>query len=219
VIKDLTRGIVRENPIFVTLIGLCPSLAITTHVVNALGLGFAVIVVMVLSSVTAALLGESVPTRLRTPVSIAMIAVFVTVVDLIMRSYLSELSERLGMFVPLIVVNCLILARAESFARRTTPGRAALDALGMGVGFTLALVLIALIREVLGAGTITLFPIGSFSGVLRAGGLADEPVRVIGLSAGALFVVGYLKAFANWIGSRGRGVNPRAYRGVREEDV
>lgn len=217
--KDLTRGILRENPIFVTLIGLCPSLAITTHVVNAVGLGSAVIVVTVLSSVTAALLGDSVPTKLRVPIFIAVIAVFVTVVDLVMRSYLPGLSERLGIFVPLIVVNCLILARADAFARKTTAGRAALDALGMGVGFTLALVLIALIREVLGAGTITLFPVGSFAGVVRIGGFADEPIRVVGLSAGALFVVGYLKALVNWLGLRSRGEDPGANRGIREEDL
>ncbi len=217
--KDLTRGIVRENPILVTLIGLCPSLAITTHVVNAVGLGSAVIVVMVLSSLTAALLGDSVPTKVRAPILIAVIAVFVTVVDLIMRSYLPGLSERLGIFVPLIVVYCLVLARADAFARKTTAGRAALDALGMGVGLTLALVLIALIREVLGAGTITLFPVGSFSGVVRVGRFADEPVRVMGLSAGALLVVGYLKAFENWLGLRRRGEDPREQRGIREEDL
>jgi electron transport complex protein RnfE len=217
--KDLTRGILRENPIFVTLIGLCPSLAITTHVVNAVGLGAAVIVVMVLSSLTAALIGDSIPPKFRGPIFIAVIAVFVTLVDLIMRSYLPVLSDRLGIFVPLIVVNCLILARADAFARKTSAGRATLDALGMGVGFTLALVLIALIREILGAGTITLFPVGSFSGVVRAGRLADEPIRVIGLSAGALFVVGYLKALVNWVGIRRRGEDSRAHRGVREEDL
>lgn len=217
--KDLTRGILRENPIFVTLIGLCPSLAITTHVVNAIGLGSAVIVVMVFSSLTAALLGDSVPTKLRTPVFIAVIAVFVTVVDLTMRSSLPGLSERLGIFVPLIVVNCLVLARADAFARTVSAGRAALDALGMGVGFTFALVLIALIRELFGVGTITLFPVGSFSGVVRVGRLADEPIGVIGLSAGALFVVGYLKAFVTWLGFRRRGENPRVERGIREEDL
>jgi len=218
VLRDLTRGIVRENPVFVMLLGLCPSLAITTHVVNAIGLSVAVIVVMVLTNLTVSLVGGRVPVAARTPVYLAVVAAFVTVVDLTMSAYLGELSARLGIYVPLIVVNCLVLARAEAFARSVSPGRAVLDALGTGVGFGLALTLIALIREVLGAGTITVFPIGAFDGIVVVPGLADEPVAVIGLSAGALLVVGYLKAFGNWVATRRRGGDV-AVRGVREEDL
>ena len=218
-LRDLTRGIVRENPVFVMLLGLCPSLAITTHVVNALGLSAGVIVVMVLTNLTVALAGGRVPTAARAPVYLAVVAVFVTVVDLIMRAYLTELSTRLGIYVPLIVVNCLVLGRAEAFARTASPGRAALDALGMGVGFGLALTLIALVREVLGAGTITVFPVGAFDGVVVVPGLVDQPVAVIGLSSGALLVVGYLKAFGSWLAIRKRGGDEGTVRGVREEDL
>lgn len=218
-LKDLTRGVFRENPVFVTLLGLCPSLAITTHVVNALGLGTAVILVMIASSLSAVLLGDLVPANYRAPLFLAIIAVFVTVVDLVMRAYLPGLSERLGVFVPLIAVNCLILARADAFSRSAAPGRAVLDALGMGVGFTLALSLVALVREVFGAGTITLFPLGSFSGVATIPGLSERPVGVIGLSAGALLVMGYLKAFLNWMGTRRGGGPDRPAHGIAEEDL
>ncbi|MFW5784438.1 MAG: electron transport complex subunit RsxE, partial [Spirochaetota bacterium] len=163
-IRDLTRGIVRENPVFVALLGLCPSLAITTHLVHAIGLGAAVVFVLVSSGLTVSLLRRFVPRRGRIPVFVAVIAVYVTVVDVLMGHYLPGLSERLGIFVPLIVVNCLILGRVDAFASRTGPGRAVLDALGSGIGFLLSLSLIASIREVLGAGTLTVFPAGEFGG-------------------------------------------------------
>jgi electron transport complex protein RnfE len=219
VLNDFTRGVFRENPVFVTLVGLCPSLAITTHVVNALGLGAAVVVVMVLSSLTVALIGDRVPAGVRTPAYLAVIAIHVTIVDLIMSAYLPELSARLGFFVPLIVVNCLILGRADAFAREVVPGRAVLDALGMGIGFVLSLTLIAVIRETLGSGTITVFPFGSFDGVVAIPGLVDRPVAVIGLATGAFFVVGYLKAIGNWISARRAGTPPVSTRGIREEDL
>ena len=201
-IQDLTRGIVRENPVFVALLGLCPSLAITTHLVHAIGLGAAVVFVLVSSGLTVSLLRRFVPRRGRIPVFVAVIAVYVTVVDVLMGHYLPGLSERLGIFVPLIVVNCLILGRVDAFASRTTPGRAVLDALGSGIGFLLSLSLIASIREVLGAGTLTAFPAGEFSGVLRVPGLAEQPVSVIGMAAGALLVFGYLLALVAWVGAR-----------------
>ena len=201
-IQDLTRGIVRENPVFVALLGLCPSLAITTHLVHAIGLGAAVVFVLVSSGLTVSLLRRFVPRRGRIPVFVAVIAVYVTVVDVLMGHYLPGLSERLGIFVPLIVVNCLILGRVDAFASRTTPGRAVLDALGSGIGFLLSLSLIASIREVLGAGTLTVFPAGEFSGVLRVPGLAEQPVSVIGMAAGALLVFGYLLALVAWVGAR-----------------
>lgn len=218
-VRDFTRGIVRENPIFVMLLGLCPSLAITTHLVNAIGLGVAVIIVLIATNLAVSLAREIVPRNVRIPIYLAAIAVFVTVVDVVMGAYLPHLSERLGVFVPLIVVNCVILGRAEAFAERHNPGRAVLDALGMGIGFTLGLMLIALIREVLGAGTITLFPIGTFGGVIRVPGLAESPARVMASAAGALFVVGYGKALFVWIRNARRGGDPGPVRGVREEEL
>lgn len=201
-IRDVTRGIVRENPIFVALLGLCPSLAITTHLVNAIGLGVAVALVLIASGLTVSLIRTLVPRRGRIPIFVAVIAVYVTVVDVLMGHYLPGLSDRLGIFVPLIVVNCLILGRVDTFASRTTPGRAVLDALGSGIGFLLSLSLIAALREILGAGTLTLFPVGAFDGVLRVPGLAEQPVSVVGMSAGALLVVGYLLALLAWAGQR-----------------
>ena len=188
------RGVIRENPVFVTLLGLCPALAITTHVVNAVGLGTAVLVVLVASNLTVSLIRAVIPSRIQYPVFLAVIAVHVTVVDLSMQAYLPALSARLGIFVPLIVVNCAVLARADVFARHAPPARAILDGLGVGIGFILALALIAVVREVLGTGTITLFPMGAFDGVVRISGLADSPAGVLALAPGALLVMGYLYA-------------------------
>lgn len=218
-VRDLTRGLVRENPIFVTMLGLCPSLAITTHLVNALGLGLGLMIVLIATTLTVSVLRSAIPVVWRTPVYLAVTAVFVTAVDVLARAYLPALRDRLGIFVPLLAVNCIIVGRAHAFARRVTPARAALDALGMGIGFTVALSLIALIREVLGLGTITLFPLGSFSGVVRVPGLSDAPVRVVGLAAGALLVVGYLKALFTWIELRRAGPATEDERGLREEEL
>ncbi len=201
-LRDLTRGLVRENAVFVTLIGLCPALAVTTHVVNALGLGTALLVVLVASNVSVSLLRTIVAPRLHYPAFLGGAALFVTVVDLAMQAYVPELSARLGIFVPLIVVNCAILARADVFARQVVPVRAMLDGLGFGVGFLLSLTLIALVREILGSGTITLFAMGDFDGVLVIPRMSEHPVQVMVLAPGALLTVGYLCALFS--GSRGR---------------
>ena len=215
-LRDFTRGVIRENPVFITLIGLCPALAITTHVVNAVGLGAALLVVLVASNLTVSLIRVVIPARIQYPVFLAVIAVYVTIVDYSMQAYLPELSARLGIFVPLIAVNCALLARADVFARHAPPGRAVLDGLGIGIGFILALSLIAFVREVLGAGTITLFPIGTFDGVVRISGLAEGPVGVLVLAPGALFVMGYLSAlFGPGMTFRGRrkaAGSPEAHR-------
>lgn len=213
-LRDLTRGVFRENPIFVALLGLCPSLAVTTHVSNGIGLGAAVIVVLVLTSLTVSLLRDVIPLAHRVPAYLAIIAVFVTLVDVFMSSAMAELREALGVFVPLIVVNCLIMGRAEAFARRMAPGRSVLDALGMGVGFLVGLTLISLVREALGSGTITLFAVGGFDGVVELPWLSEQPVRVIGYATGALLVVGYLRALFVWVGSL-RGDRPPAPAAVR----
>lgn len=198
----LTRGIYRENPIFALALGLCPALAVTTQVVNAIGMGVGVIFVLLCSNVLVSLLRNFIPSNVRIPAYIVIIASFVTIVDLVMQAYAPELSANLGVFVQLIVVNCVILGRAEAFASRNSVGASALDAIGMGIGFTLSLTAIALVREVLGAGTITLFAVGSFDGVIRIPGISESPARIISLPAGALLVVGYLKAFLNWVDQR-----------------
>lgn len=203
-LKEFTKGIIKENPIFIILLGLCPALAVSTQVVNALGMGAGVIFVLLGSNIFVSLLKDFIPEKIRIPAYIVIIASFVTIVDLVMQAYAPALSRNLGVFVQLIVVNCVILGRAEAFANKNTLSRSILDGLGMGVGFTLGLLLISLIREVLGAGTITIFPMGGFDGVIRIPGLYSAPVRVIGLATGALLVMGYLKALFNWFEQRGK---------------
>ena len=201
-LSEFTKGILKENPIFIILLGLCPTLAVSTQVVNALGMGAGVIFVLLGSNIFVSLLKNFIPEKIRIPSYIVIIASFVTIVEMVMQAFIPGLYTNLGVFVPLIVVNCVILGRAEAFAKVNSVSRSIFDALGMGIGFTLALTLIALIREVVGAGTITLFPMGSFDGVVRIPGLSASPIRVIGLAAGALLVMGYLKGLFNWFGSR-----------------
>jgi electron transport complex protein RnfE len=177
---------------------LCPTLAVSTQVVNALGMGAGVIFVLLGSEVFISLLKDFIPDRIRIPSFIVIIASFVTVVDLVMQAYAPSLSRNLGVFVQLIVVNCIILGRAEAFASKQKLGPSLLDSLGMGVGFTLGLLLISTIREILGSGTITLFAVGAFDGVVRIPGLSSQPARVLALAPGALLVIGFLKAFFNW---------------------
>ena len=160
------------------------------------------IFVLVGSNIMVSLLKNFIPDEIHIPAYIVIIATFVTLVDLLMQAYAPALSKSLGVFVQLIVVNCIILGRAEAFASKNNVKDSITDALSMGLGFFFGLTMIALIREVLGAGTITLFPMGSFDGVIEIPGLAAAPVRIISLSAGALFVVGYLKAMFNWLSTK-----------------
>ncbi len=202
--KELTKGIYRENPIFVLVLGLCPSLAVTTQVVNGIGMGVGTMFVLICSNIMISLLKNVIPNEIHIPAYIVVIASFVTILDLLMQAYVPALSASLGVFVQLIVVNCIILGRAEAYASSHGVWDSIKDAIGMGIGFTLSLVLIALIRESLGAGTITLFPIESlgFSGEISIPGLVDAPARVMTLSAGALLVMGYLKAAINRVNER-----------------
>ncbi len=201
-IKEFTKGLFKENPIFVIVLGLCPALGVSTKVVNALGMGAGVIFVLLGSNIFVSLLKDFIPDKVRIPSYIVIIASFVTVVQMVMEAFTPALYNSLGVFVPLIVVNCIILGRAEAFANKNNVRDSIMDALGMGAGFTLGLLLISLIREVLGSGTITLFPMGGFSGVITIPVLSDNPIRVFGLAAGALLVIGFLKAFFNWMGER-----------------
>jgi Na+-translocating ferredoxin:NAD+ oxidoreductase subunit E len=198
-VEEFTKGIIKENPILVILLGLCPALAVSTQVVNALGMGAGVIFVLLGSNFFVSVLKDFIPQKVRIPSYIVIIASFVTIVDLTMQAFAPSLSDSLGVFVQLIVVNCVILGRAEAFANKNTLSRSILDALGMGIGFTLGLFIISFIREVFGAGTITLFAIGNFDGVIEIPLIYQAPARVIALSTGALLVVGYLVAFFNWM--------------------
>lgn len=197
-LQEFTKGIFKENPIFIIVLGLCPVLGVSTRVINAIGMSAGVLFVLLGSNIFVSLLKDFIPDKVRIPSYIVIIASFVTVVQMVMEAFAPDLYKSLGVYVPLIVVNCIILGRAEAFANKNTIQNSILDALGMGIGFALALLLISFIREVLGAGTITLFAIGNFSGVIRIPVLADAPIRVFGLAAGALLVIGFLKAFFTW---------------------
>jgi Na+-translocating ferredoxin:NAD+ oxidoreductase subunit E len=203
-LKEFTKGLIKENPVFIIVLGLCPALGVSTKVVNSIGMGAGVIFVLLGSNIFVSLLKNFIPEKVRIPAYIVIIASFVTIVEMVMEAFIPALYDSLGVFVPLIVVNCVILGRAEAFANKNTIKASIFDAFGMGIGFTLALVIIALVREVFGLGTITLFPIGSFSGVIEIPGLVDAPVRIFGLAAGALLVMGFLKALFNWLEDRRR---------------
>ncbi|MEA2103952.1 MAG: electron transport complex subunit E [Candidatus Cloacimonadota bacterium] len=185
---ELTKGIIKENPVFVMALGLCPALAVSTSVENAIGMGGAATFVLICSNIIISLIKNIVPDKVRIPSFILVIAAFVTVIDMTMHAYLPPLHKSLGIFIPLIVVNCVILGRAEAFACKNNVGRSVLDGLGMGLGFTLALVVIAIIRELLGAGTIYNIPIMPAS---------YKPMIVAILPPGAFITIGLLMGLLN----------------------
>jgi electron transport complex, rnfABCDGE type, E subunit len=152
--KNLTRGIVRENPTFVMLLGMCPTLGVTTSASNGLGMGLATLFVLMLSNLAISSVKSLIPDMVRIPCYIVIIASFVTVVDLLMSAYLPGLHAKLGIFIPLIVVNCIILGRAEAFASKNNLLQSLLDAVGMGLGFTLGLTSLGIVREILGSGSL-----------------------------------------------------------------
>lgn len=152
--ENLTRGIFKENPTFVMLLGMCPTLGVTTSATNGLGMGLATLFVLILSNCAIAAVKNVIPDKVRIPCFIVIAATFVTVVDLSMAAYLPALHAKLGIFIPLIVVNCLILGRAEAFASKNSVYQSLLDAVGMGLGFTMALTLLGIIREILGSGSV-----------------------------------------------------------------
>lgn len=197
-IKELTKGIFKENPVFVIVLGLCPTLGVSTQVSNAIGMSAGVFFVLLFSNIIISALRNFIPDSIHIPAYIVIIASLVTIIELLMHAFAPAVYAALGVYLPLIVVNCIILGRAEAFASSNTVIDSALDAIGMSIGFALGLTLIALIREVLGAGTITLFPIGSFDGVIEVPWLIDNPFRVMALAPGALLLMGFLKAFFEW---------------------
>ncbi len=187
-------GIFRNNPTFRLVLGLCPTLAVTTSLENALGMGLAATFVLVCSNGLVSALRKVIPVAVHIPCYIVIIATFVTAIDLLMQAYLPSLSASLGIFIPLIVVNCIILGRAEAFACKNGVVLSLADGLGSGVGFTLALALIAVVREVCGAGTLTIW------GDLAFKNLNPGPVTLAILPAGGFITLGLLLAFINWFG-------------------
>lgn len=195
-LNELTKGIFKDNPVFVLLLGLCPTLGVTTMVSNAIGMGFSVLFVLTCSNIMISLLRKVIPDTVRIPAYIVIISSFVTIIEMVLHAYMPDIFIALGVYIPLIVVNCIILGRAEAFANKNTVLDSALDGIGMGVGFTLSLILISAIREILGSGTITLFPVGNFGGVIYIPGLQTWPIRVMTLAPGALLIMGFIIAFS-----------------------
>jgi len=151
---EFTKGFLKENPVFALLLGLCPTLAVTTSAVNGMGMGLATMAVLIAANLVVSTIKNLIPDKVRIPSYIVIIATFVTIIDLTMGAYLPELHEALGIFIPLIVVNCVILGRAEAFASRNTTFYSLVDAVSMGLGFTMALTLLGAVRELLGFGTL-----------------------------------------------------------------
>lgn len=185
--QELLKGFLKENPVFVLLLGMCPTLGVTTTAINGLGMGLATMFVLVMSNIVISLVRNIIPSKVRIPAFIVIIASFVTVVDLVMAGYLPALHEQLGLFIPLIVVNCIVLGRAEAFASRNAVLLSAVDGLGMGLGFTFALVLLGGIREILGS--LSLFGFQFING---------DGILLFVLAPGAFIVLGLIIGFLEW---------------------
>lgn len=189
--NNFSKGLLKENPSFVLMLGMCPTLAVTSSALNGLGMGLATTFVLILSNMLISALKSQVPDKVRIPCFIVVIAAFVTIVDLLIQGYVPALAESLGVFIPLIVVNCIVLGRAEAFAAKNGIFSSFLDGLGMGLGFTLALTVLGMIREALGA--------GSFFGHKF---IAGDGIIVFILAPGAFFVLGFLIALIRYVSSR-----------------
>ena len=191
--KEFSKGLIKENPVLRLVLGTCPTLAVSTSVESAIGMGLAATVVLVCSNIVISAMRKVIPSKVRIPAYIVIIAGFVTLVQMLVKAFLPQIDEMLGVYLPLIVVNCIILGRAEAFASKNTVLYSAVDGVGMGVGFTAALILMGGIRELLGAGSIagfTVFP------------EAIPPMTIFVLAPGGFFVFGILIALANKVAER-----------------
>ena len=187
--NNFTKGFIKENPVFVLVLGMCPTLGVTSSAINGLGMGLATAFVLMMSNMVISLVKDVIPEKVRIPSFIVIIAAFVTVVQLAMQAYLPELYKSLGLFIPLIVVNCIVLGRAEAFASKNNIVSSAIDGIGIGLGFSFALVLLGSIREILGSGKIfnmTIYP-------------ENYVTLVFVLAPGAFIVLGYLIALISRI--------------------
>ena len=186
-LQNFTKGFIKENPVFVLLLGLCPTLGVTSSAINGLGMGLATTFVLVMANLVVSLVKNQIPDKVRIPSFIVIIASFVTIVELVMQAYLPSLFENLGLFIPLIVVNCIVLGRAEAFASKNNVVSSIIDGLGIGLGFAFSLTLLGGIREILGSGKLfdfTIFP-------------EDYVMLLFVLAPGAFIVLGYLIAIIN----------------------
>lgn len=187
-LERIYNGIIKENPCFILMLGMCPTLAVTTSAVNGLGMGLSTLAVLVFSNLLISMMRNIIPDQVRLPAYIVIVAFLVTVVDLGLQAYVPGLYSALGIYIPLIVVNCIILGRAEAYANKVTPDLAIFDGIGMGIGFTLALTLIGIVRELLGAGTVFGFALLPES---------FEPIAVFVKAPGAFLVMAVLVALLN----------------------
>ena len=185
-LQNFTKGFIKENPVFVLLLGLCPTLGVTTSAINGLGMGLATTFVLVMSNLVISMIKNFIPDKVRIPSFILIIASFVTIVELTMQAYLPSLFDALGIFIPLIVVNCLVLGRAEAFASKNNILSSLIDGFGMGAGFSFALTLLGAVRELLGAGAIFGFKL-----------MEGDLMLVFILATGAFIALGYLVALTN----------------------
>ena len=186
-LKTFTNGLLKENPTFVLVLGMCPTLATTTSAINGMSMGLATLFVLVCSNIVISLLKKLIPDKVRIPAFIVVIATFVTMVQLVMQAYLPAIYDVLGLFIPLIVVNCIVLGRAEAFAAKNNVGLSALDGIGMGLGFTLALTILGALRELLGTGCV--FGFNVFNDHFAA--------LIFVLAPGAFICLAYLMAIVN----------------------
>ena len=193
--KVLKAGIIDENPTFIQLLGMCPTLATTTSLINAIGMGLSATFVLICSNFVISLVRKLIPSKIRIASYVAIIATFVSVIEMLLKAYIPSLSASLGLFIPLIVVNCIILARAESFASKNKPIPSAFDGLGMGLGFTLGLSVLGAVREILGAGSIL--------GIK----LYSNPAIMFILPPGAFIVLGTILGVLNLLKSKKGGKN------------
>ncbi|MEN8230115.1 MAG: electron transport complex subunit E [Bacteroidota bacterium] len=186
--KNFSKGFIKENAVFVLFLGLCPTLGVTTSAINGLGMGLATTFVLVMSNLVVSLIKNLIPDKVRIPSFIVIIATFVTVVELVMKGYVPSLFDALGLFIPLIVVNCVVLGRAEAFASKNTVWTSLVDGLGMGLGFTMALTVLGAVRELLGS--------GAFFGMKLISG---DALLLFILPPGAFIALGYLLVLFNMI--------------------
>ena len=187
----ITKGLLKENPTFVLVLGMCPTLATTTSAMNGLEMGLATMFVLIMSNIVISLIAPVVPDKVHIPVYIVVIATFVTLLQLLMQAYVPDVYETLGLFIPLIVVNCIVLGRAEAFASKNSVGDSALDGIGIGIGFTLSLTVIGIVREILGSGSIFGWKF-----------IAGDGVLAFVMAPGAFLVLGYLMVLFNKLAKR-----------------
>ncbi|GHU40334.1 hypothetical protein FACS1894111_00820 [Clostridia bacterium] len=210
-IERIYNGVIKENPIFILLLGMCPTLAVTTSAINGIGMGLSTTLVLVMSNLLISLLRNIIPDEVRMPAFIVVVASFVTIVQFLLQGYIPSLYHSLGIYIPLIVVNCIILGRAESYASKNPVLPSLFDGLGMGLGFTVGLLAIGLVREILGAGEVFGFQILPLA---ENGRLGYTPITIFVLAPGAFFVLAVLVAVMNVVRERaekkGRPLAPAA---------